>query len=48
MIDIKLEDLISYEMPFNLSEMFQQYFLAFKGNYKGIIRNIHAVIAKDN
>ena len=46
--EIKLEDLISYELPFNLAEMFQQYFLVFKGNYKAIIRNIHAVIAKDN
>lgn len=48
LIEIKHEDLISYEMPFNLADMFQQYFLVFKGNYKGIIRSIHAVIAKDN
>ena len=46
--EIKLEDLISYELPFNLAKMFQQHFLVFKGNYKAIIRNIHKVIAKDN
>lgn len=46
--EIEPEQLMSYEMPFNLAEMFPQYFMLFKANYKAIIRNVHAPIAKDN
>ena len=47
-LDIKIEELLGYEMPFSLSDMFQKYFTLFKGNFKGIIRSVHAGIAKDN